>query len=327
MKLTLFLWAGIVFCLCFSHRSLSLTTVTGKRIPIHPPSQACLSLIIISVNDVTPKSQTSSHDKLTEKRDRTYIYDLSLRVIGNKGPVVHHALVSCWRKNSQQIIDEIEEAKEAEIEEENAKKAEHPRKPSLPTKTSSGRNRSRVNEPYWAEIYAKGNTGVFWDLVDFPIPECDPYLISKNIKSTLEDKGCQNGPVSIQLYQDEKNLLPKELIDKYEAAGISINFVPDIPEAYGYARDHKMLVDILRWAVDSPMESNLIVLSKNLKEELTVCVIQGLHDRGYNVLLAVPTEEIPFTESSAWLWDGLCASRSSQHVDNKADTVAVADSV
>ncbi|CAL9242624.1 unnamed protein product, partial [Arabidopsis halleri] len=128
MKLTLFLWAGIVFCLGFSHRSLTLTTVTGKQIPIHPPSQACLSLIIISVNDVTPKSSEfslDSHDKLTEKRDRTYIYDLSLRVIGNKGPVVHHALVSCWRKNSQQIIDEIEEAKEAEIEEENAKKAEH----------------------------------------------------------------------------------------------------------------------------------------------------------------------------------------------------------
>ncbi|CAL9244835.1 unnamed protein product [Arabidopsis halleri] len=198
---------------------------------------------------------------------------------------------------------------------------------------SSGRNMSHVDNPYGAEIYAKGNTGVFWDLVDFPIPECDPYLISKNIKSTLEDKGCHNGPVSIQLYQDEKNLLPKELIDKYEAAGISINFVPDIPEANGYARDHKMLVDILRWAVDSPIESNLIVLSKNLKESLTVSVLRALHGRGYNVVLAVPTEHIPFTESSAWLWDSLCASlssdggRSSQHVDNKADTVAVADSV
>ncbi|CAE6259123.1 unnamed protein product [Arabidopsis arenosa] len=164
---------------------------------------------------------------------------------------------------------------------------------------SSGRNMSHVDNPYGAEIYAKGNTGVFWDL----------------------------------LYQDEKNLLPKELIDNYESAGISINFVPDIPEAYGYARDHKMLVDILRWAVDSPIESNLIVLSKNLKESLTVSVIRSLHGRGYNVVLAVPTEHIPFTESSAWLWDSLCASlssdggRTSQHVDNKADTVAVADSV
>ncbi|AED97894.1 putative NYN domain, limkain-b1-type, meiosis regulator and mRNA stability factor 1 [Arabidopsis thaliana] len=169
---------------------------------------------------------------------------------------------------------------------------------------SSRRNSSNVDTPYLSEIYA-----------------------------TLDDKGCYNGPVSIRLYDDEKNIIPKELIDKYDAAGISITFVPEVAEAYGYARAHKMVVDILLWAVDSPIESNLIVLSKNFKEELTVCVIQGLHGRGYNVLLAEPLEHIPFTESSEWLWDSLCRSLSSdgggssQHVDNKADTVALADSL
>lgn len=79
---------------------------------------------------------------------------------------------------------------------------------------------------------AEGNTGVFWDVVDFPIPECDPDLISKKINSALDEKGCYKGPdpVSIRLYQDEKTLLlpsKQELIDKYKAAGISINFVPE----------------------------------------------------------------------------------------------------
>ncbi|XP_020871970.1 uncharacterized protein LOC110225929 isoform X2 [Arabidopsis lyrata subsp. lyrata] len=159
---------------------------------------------------------------------------------------------------------------------------------------------------------AEGNTGVFWDVVDFPIPECDPYLISKKIKSALEDKGCYNGPVSIRLYQDEKNLLPKELIDRYESAGISINFVPEVAEAYGYARVHKMLVDILLWVLDSPNLSNLIILSKNFKEEQATGVLFGLHLSGMKVLSAEPLSEwIPFTESSAWLWSRLCESLSS----------------
>ncbi|CAL9244996.1 unnamed protein product [Arabidopsis halleri] len=171
---------------------------------------------------------------------------------------------------------------------------------------SSGRTLARSG---LAEIYAKGNVGVFWDVVDFPIFIHDPYLISKIITSALKDKGFHcNDPVSIRLYDDEKNVSgfkKQEVIDRYEAAGISINFVPEVAEAYGYARDHKMLVDILRWAVDSPIESNLIVLSKNLKEELTVSVLRALHGRGYNVLLAVRTEHIPFTESSSWLWHSL----------------------
>lgn len=78
---------------------------------------------------------------------------------------------------------------------------------------------------------ADGNTGVFWDVVDFPIPDCDPDLISKKINSALDEKGCYKGPVSIRLYQDDEKtlLLPskQELIDKYKAAGISISFVPE----------------------------------------------------------------------------------------------------
>ncbi|KAG7535380.1 NYN domain limkain-b1-type [Arabidopsis thaliana x Arabidopsis arenosa] len=179
---------------------------------------------------------------------------------------------------------------------------------------------SHVYHPHRAGVSAECNTGVFWDVVDFPIPECDPDMISKKIKLALEDKGCYNGPVSIRLYEDEKNLLPKELIEKYESAGISINFVPEVAEAYIHARVHKMLVDILFWALDNPAHSNLIILSKNLKDKETVSNLQGLHSTGMNVLLAEPvSEELPFTESSAWLWESL----SSDGGGSSQDTVAV----
>lgn len=95
-----------------------------------------------------------------------------------------------------------------------------------------------------------------------------------------------------------------------------------------------MLVDILWWALDSPLNSNLIVLSKHVKEDFTVCIIQSLETRGYNVLLAEPvSKSIPFTETSTWLWEKLCQSLSSdgggssqrvgskrKHVDSAADT-------
>ncbi|EOA23037.1 hypothetical protein CARUB_v10003805mg [Capsella rubella] len=128
-------------------------------------------------------------------------------------------------------------------------------------------NRSHLDDPYWARYTP--STGVFRDVVDFPIVDCDAYLISKYIKSALKNKGCYDGLVSMFLYEDDKN--------KYEAAGISINFVPQ----------------------------------KNLKEELTETVIRSLYMEGYNFVLAEPVKLMPCTESSAWLWDSLCRSLSS----------------
>ncbi|XP_010437799.1 PREDICTED: uncharacterized protein LOC104721503 [Camelina sativa] len=152
----------------------------------------------------------------------------------------------------------------------------------------------------WDDLNCEGNTGVFWDVVDFPIPgKLDPALTSELIKSGLHRQGCCNGSVSIRLYdvEDEKTKTTKQdLIDEYEATGISFNLVPEVAEAHGYARDHKMLVDILRWAVDNPPNSNLIMLSKHLDESSLSC-IQGLQDTGYNNVVLVDTPA-----SSAWSW-------------------------
>lgn len=85
-----------------------------------------------------------------------------------------------------------------------------------------------------------------------------------------------------------------------------------VAEAHGFARINKMLVDILWWALDSPLNINLIVLSKHVKEDFTVCIIQSLETRDYNVLLAEPvSKSTPFTESSTWLWEKLCQTLSS----------------
>ncbi|XP_010462956.1 PREDICTED: uncharacterized protein LOC104743591 [Camelina sativa] len=196
-----------------------------------------------------------------------------------------------------------------------------------------------VEEParsHWNHRHVKvnKNTGVFWDVVDFPIPtaECDPDLISKKIKSALAEKGCYNGPLSISLYdtEDEKTLLPpstkQELIDRYEAAGVSLNFVPK--EEHGYERVYKMLVDILLWAVNSPACSNLIILSKGaIKEERTLEIIESLYFGSFDAKVVLPertSELMPFTESSAWLWELLCDGGGSSQ--SCADTDAVGPS-
>ncbi|XP_019095821.1 PREDICTED: uncharacterized protein LOC109130581 [Camelina sativa] len=150
---------------------------------------------------------------------------------------------------------------------------------------------SPVKNPYWDGVHAKGDTGVFWDVVDFPMPtESDPDLICRMIKSALDEQGCCNGSVSIRLYdvEDEKTATKQEvIIDKYEAAGISLNFVPEVAEAHGYARVHKMLLDILLWAFSSVQTSNLIILSKKLKEDSkTVGAIEGLRFDGMKILLS-----------------------------------------
>ncbi|XP_010461890.1 PREDICTED: uncharacterized protein LOC104742571 [Camelina sativa] len=173
-----------------------------------------------------------------------------------------------------------------------------------------------VKNPYWDGVHAKGDTGVFWDVVDFPIPaECDPALVSKLIKSALDEQGCCNGSVSIRLYdvEDEKTT-KQEVKDKYEAAEISISFVPEVAEAHGHARVHKMLLDILLWALSSVENSNLIILSKKLKgDSKTVGVLEGLHFDGRKILLSeCASKVLSSTETSEWLLIRLCESLPSQ---------------
>ena len=63
---------------------------------------------------------------------------------------------------------------------------------------------------------AAGNTGVFLDVDDFPIPKhLDPKSIYQKIKRALENKGYRTH-VSLRLYGD-----------KYAEAGIKICLVPD----------------------------------------------------------------------------------------------------
>ncbi|XP_010462689.1 PREDICTED: uncharacterized protein LOC104743286 [Camelina sativa] len=163
------------------------------------------------------------------------------------------------------------------------------------------------------DVHAEGKTGVFWDVVDFPIPtaECDPDLISKKIKSALDEKGCYNGPVSISLYDDveDDKITKQELIDKYEAAGVSLNFVPKVAEAHGYERVHKMFLDIGLCVLKKGEWSNLIILSKYLKEIEMLAFLGYLRSFSINV---EASEVIPPTERSEWLWLRLCESLPSQ---------------
>ncbi|CAN7118159.1 unnamed protein product, partial [Brassica rapa subsp. narinosa] len=87
-----------------------------------------------------------------------------------------------------------------------------------------------------------GNTGVFLDVDDFPIPKhLDPKSIYQKIKRALENKGYRSH-VSLRLYGDNSILPGKDMnnmMDKYAEAGIKICLVPEV-EGVTYTRDENI---------------------------------------------------------------------------------------
>lgn len=86
----------------------------------------------------------------------------------------------------------------------------------------------------FCETCVAGNTVVFLDVDDFPIPKhLDPQTIRQKIKRALENRGYL-GDVSVRLYGDKNTLPGKYSMDKYADAGIEICLVPPEGEIYIY---------------------------------------------------------------------------------------------
>lgn len=81
---------------------------------------------------------------------------------------------------------------------------------------------------------------------------------------------------------------------------------------------NNMFLDILLLALDNIKESNLIVLSKSMDYGIRISNLEGLHFRGYNVLVPEPESEwlLP-SESSVWLWNRMILPK----LMSRADTV------
>ncbi|XP_023645898.1 uncharacterized protein LOC17899214 isoform X2 [Capsella rubella] len=138
--------------------------------------------------------------------------------------------------------------------------------------------------------------GLFWDVVDYPIPTgLSDDSIYLNIGSALCHRG-HRGDVSIWAY-GEKQTFPE---DSDPDSKFKIGFVPDGPN---YSRGFKMLLDMLLWALDNPVEHDevgyptLMILSKNISEETDFTrVVQALENRYYDVRVSEP-DKVPRSAS------------------------------
>ncbi|ESQ43927.1 hypothetical protein EUTSA_v10006280mg [Eutrema salsugineum] len=146
------------------------------------------------------------------------------------------------------------------------------------------------------KVYKDGNTCVFWDVSNYPIPDGqDPVLLSRDIKEALVKEGF-NGEVTIKAYVDK---LSDELQSQYSDANVKVTI---FPEGGKFGRISFMLVDVLMWAMSNPGDSNLIVLSKNVIGD-AISSFQGLYARNRGVLLSDtdPTWSLPCETALSFL--------------------------
>ncbi|CAF2053563.1 unnamed protein product [Brassica oleracea var. botrytis] len=132
-------------------------------------------------------------------------------------------------------------------------------------------------------------TSVFWDIADYPIPiGADPVLFCNRMKDALVNKGYK-GELSIYVYVDTGELLPKCL-----ETFVEFDF---LPKGDDYARISSMLVDISFWALSYPY-SNIIVLSKKIVRD-TILSFESLYNTHGLLLSKTEPHWLVPSESSA----------------------------
>ncbi|CAH8275908.1 unnamed protein product [Arabidopsis lyrata] len=133
-----------------------------------------------------------------------------------------------------------------------------------------------------------------------------------SISKRLLRSGCDRD-VSIHAYIDKCS---DELRREYEDAGFHIEF---IPLGGKDARIRSMFLDMLLWAFESPTPTNVILLAKNIGDEIGN-LLCSLDIRRHGILSSQtqPRWQIP-SERHTWfltsLFDG--PNGSSQRLDNK----------
>ncbi|CAL9213748.1 unnamed protein product [Arabidopsis halleri] len=176
--------------------------------------------------------------------------------------------------------------------------------------------------------FAAAKTRVFWDVLDFPVPE-DRNLDSfySKVKHALRIEG-YIGDLSIYAYGG----VDAKWIDFYSS---NIELVHRAAEKH--VRLSKMLVDMLYWAFynlmdERPnMETNFLIVAKDIPEKNTgfFNVLATLMAREYNVSLVVPDgfppKQLPphSTVEYAWHWTTLFdGGRPIEDSDSEEEDVA-----
>ncbi|VVB05421.1 unnamed protein product [Arabis nemorensis] len=156
------------------------------------------------------------------------------------------------------------------------------------------------DEPVPLVKYEKGNTGVFWNVEDYPIDDrLDSESLYQKMKEDLRKEGYL-GDLSIHLFFCKDRIPARYLGDEQ----IKIHVIPD--KVKKSARQYAMAVHVLLWAArHRPRSSNILLLSKNL-EEISVCDFESLYNQDYGVVISDPDPRwyLPL-ESSTLLFPSL----------------------
>eukprot|EP00252_Welwitschia_mirabilis_P021153 TRINITY_DN5340_c0_g2_i1.p1 TRINITY_DN5340_c0_g2~~TRINITY_DN5340_c0_g2_i1.p1 ORF type:complete len:701 (-),score=96.91 TRINITY_DN5340_c0_g2_i1:433-2535(-) len=170
--------------------------------------------------------------------------------------------------------------------------------------------------------FATAKTSVWWDLESCPVPDrVDPYCLAQNISSALAEFDYK-GRLSITAFADSHKL-PEKVQRALSNTGIALHHVPT---GVKDAKDMKILVDMLFWAVDNSAPANYLVISG---DHDFANALHQLSMRRYNILIAYPSKDVPQSLSRAakhnWYWETLASGvqltnsiKDSKHVDKYA---------
>ncbi|XP_010434235.1 PREDICTED: uncharacterized protein LOC104718224 [Camelina sativa] len=160
-------------------------------------------------------------------------------------------------------------------------------------------------------LCAGRKTCVFWDVEDYPIPDgIDPASFSLNIKEAIKKQ--------VKRFQSRFTFrMMMKLRRKYEDAGFIIKSDPHDGKD---ARICTMFVELMLWAFENPKPTNVIVLAKNIGDDMGYR-LGGLYGRGQAILLSQsdPEWDLLPSEVSTWFLTSLFngPSGTSQRLDNK----------
>ncbi|CAA7030914.1 unnamed protein product [Microthlaspi erraticum] len=134
---------------------------------------------------------------------------------------------------------------------------------------------------------AYANIGVYWDIMDCPIPKgLNPDSIYANIRLGLGIMGYHGELTDSWGYASK---VSSDMFDDYDDAGILME------ESTNSERAHKMANTILLFALDNPYNpSNLLVIADDMPQKPELMrVLQVLKQRNINVVVAQPDKLVP----------------------------------
>ncbi|KAL1208117.1 hypothetical protein V5N11_010093 [Cardamine amara subsp. amara] len=125
--------------------------------------------------------------------------------------------------------------------------------------------------------FAAAETSIFWDIEDCEIGELTATEAVNNIKSAISSAG-HHGPVSIRAYGDMTG-------HDFPTEEIKLNH---FPTGERYARHTKILEDIISWAAQQPLPSNLMLIIGDTSGDFVEIVELLKSRKNYRFLLVHP---------------------------------------